>query len=567
MIGLIVRENEIETAREFFQLFKTPWEIYRENRTYDVVIITSDKTSLVDARLIICYNSDPAGFDEQQSLEPGVSQAGGIVENEDLSFPIYGGILTFHRKEQAWLFLKSSKETVGIEIEVKNKKVVRIGYDLFGEISFLLSRGQPIEFAQIPTLEHHIHILRKLVLNSGLHLIEILPAPIGYNFIVCLTHDVDFAGIRRHLCDRTFFGFAYRALFGSIFAVMRRRISIRRLLRNWHAALMSPFVFIGLAEDFWLQFSHYMELEDGLPSTFFLVPFKNRPGLDDKGESHSYRSIKYDLNDIRDQIKLLVAHGCEIGVHGIDAWHNHKEGHRELEAIEKISGQPGLGIRMHWLYFSKKSPECLQKAGFLYDSSLGFNEAIGFRSGTTQVFCLPGADVIAELPMNIMDTALFFKDRMNLTDAQAWGEVQNVITTIANHGGVLTINWHQRSIAPERLWDASYISLLKSLRKHKAWFATGSQAIHWFQKRRAIQFGGTAVSNNSISIELRNLNGGSGPAMALRVYRPCISEHGEENTTPAYTDMEIANESGDIALQTQTYLIELIGSTDKVSHK
>ena len=51
------------------------------------------------------------------------------------------------------------------------------------------------------------------------------------------------------------------------------------LVTNWVAALKLPFVYIGLAKDFWRDFDdRYLELEKGLPSTFFVIPFKNYSG-------------------------------------------------------------------------------------------------------------------------------------------------------------------------------------------------------------------------------------------------------------------------------------------------
>ena len=42
LIGVISKTNEEEAVQEFFELFKTPWEFYKENKTYDVVLITCD---------------------------------------------------------------------------------------------------------------------------------------------------------------------------------------------------------------------------------------------------------------------------------------------------------------------------------------------------------------------------------------------------------------------------------------------------------------------------------------------------------------------------------------------
>ncbi|MCK5508902.1 MAG: hypothetical protein KAI50_10335 [Desulfobacterales bacterium] len=549
MIGVIAKESEKEVAMEFFQLFKTPWEFFQKNQRYDIVIVATDKLPSIDTKLTVFYNSNPTRFDFKEALESEVSNKSNPFEYQNLSFPIYGQALTFCKQEQAQFTLEQSKESVVIEVEREDKKIIRIGYDLFGEINFLLSKGQPVAFAQIPAIERHIAILRKLILNAGLYLIEIPPAPKGYDFTVCLTHDVDFAGIRRHLFDHTVFGFIYRAIIGSIVGILKQRIPIKNLIRNWYSVLLLPGVFFGLVKDFWIQFKRYIELEEPLPSTFYFIPSKNYEGLAEKGKAPRIRAVRYDVHHIHDQIKLLIDHGCEIGLHGIDAWIDHKHGRKEFAVIAKIAGSSDIGIRMHWLYFNKKSPWHLAKAGFLYDSTLGYNEAIGFRSGTVQAFCMLGAGGIIELPMNVMDTALFYPDRMNLTEAQAWCEVQKIITSVAHFGGVLTINWHHRSLAPERLWDSFYVRLLKNLKQRKVWFATATQAVHWFQKRREIEFCKPVVTNNSISIELRHLNGAPSPGMAMRVYKPRNTNQRDESGAYEYVDLEIPDKNGDITLE------------------
>lgn len=140
---------------------------------------------------------------------------------------------------------------------------------------------------------------------------------------------------------------------------------------------------------------------------------------------------------------------------------------------------------MHWLFFDENSPAKLEQAGFSYDSSVGYNETVGYRSGTTQAFKPPGLTRMLEVPMHIMDTALFYPVHMNLSPCQAEAVVDELVNNASRFGGVLTINWHDRSIAPERLWGDVYIRLLDNLKKRGAWFPTAAQAVSWFRKRRS----------------------------------------------------------------------------------
>src|SRR6266568_4040495 len=236
-------------------------------------------------------------------------------------------------------------------------------------------------------------------------LVHILPVPAGHRFIVCLTHDVDHPCVRYHKCDRTMFGFLFRALVGSVINFCRGRRSLRQVAINWKAAFSLPLVFAGLAKDFWNQLDRYLELERHLASTFFVIPTKGEAGVDSHGRTRAKRASRYASTDIADDLKRLLSANREIGVHGIDAWRDIAKARDERKGIQEITGADDIGVRMHWLYFNSQAPLTLEKAGFSYDSTAGYNETIGYRAGTAQVFKHANVDSLLELPLPIMDTA------------------------------------------------------------------------------------------------------------------------------------------------------------------
>ena len=175
-------------------------------------------------------------------------------------------------------------------------------------------------------------------------------------------------------------------------------------------------------------------------------------------------------------------------VHGIDAWRdaaagragtrNHfpagrRAGNRRADALalfrRKIAGRPGGG-------------------GFDYDSTVGYNRTVGYRAGTTQVFKPLTTMKLLELPLHVMDTALFYPSLPESAPAQAEETVRPLIANAARFGGVLTVNWHDRSVAPERLWDTAYVRLLEQLRSSGACFLTAARTVAWFRRRRAAVF-------------------------------------------------------------------------------
>ena len=70
VIGVITNHSEELAVREFFELFKTPWEFYRADGAYDVVLCTQTKNELiVNCKLIILFNSKKTIFDQNNKIK------------------------------------------------------------------------------------------------------------------------------------------------------------------------------------------------------------------------------------------------------------------------------------------------------------------------------------------------------------------------------------------------------------------------------------------------------------------------------------------------------------------
>jgi hypothetical protein len=95
---------------------------------------------------------------------------------------------------------------------------------------------------------------------------------------------------------------------------------------------------------------------------------------------------------------------------------------------------------MHWLFFDERAPSRLEQAGFSYDSTFGYTETVGFRAGTMQAFRPMGVGRLLELPLTIMDTALFYSSHLNLAPTTAKQAVWRLVDDAERYGGALTIN-------------------------------------------------------------------------------------------------------------------------------
>lgn len=522
MIGVLYREHQKAMVEEFFELFKTPWEPYRLGRGYEVVLSTHPSASVLSVPLLLAFCPETMPLDDQIGIQINSCSEGGEIEWKNSRIPVYGRLATF-AENRKHVVCRIGSDSTGRQVEFPGRIIYRLGFDLFEEIGHLLRTGQPVEKARIPTLDKHIYMLRQWILEAGIPLVEIPPSPHGFDFITCLTHDIDFMGIRDHVFDHTMFGFIYRAMFPTYSRGLDWKKAAARYLKNLRALISLPLVQAGFLPDFWYPLGKYPEVEKERKSTFFFIPFENRPGKSPTGNPGKFRAARYDVRKHSGPIRQLKKQGQEVGLHGIDAWKDARIGKEEFGAIRRITGDELIGVRMHWLYFSEDAPRHLEEAGARYDSSLGYNDAVGYRSGTTQVFRLPGTKNLYELPLHAQDTAMFFRGRMGMSESGAIGLLGNLIGDFRTFGGVFTVNWHDRSLAPERNWDTAYLELLRLLLNERTWFATGGEAVDWFEKRRACRFGALTSIDGVPKVTFEGPAVGGGPPVTLRVYRSMSS--------------------------------------------
>jgi hypothetical protein len=529
VISVICADSERPAVREFFQLFKTPWMFWEPGVPCDVLVVTT-ATALPEsftARLVIAFSAAEMRDDASLGVSPRSWVKNTVLKVGDLQLPLYTGALTMAGDGKIIGRSANGSAALIVECVTGPASILRCGYNLFSEVEFLLSAGQPREWAGTPTLDLHIALIRRWILEAGIALWEIPPVLPGHQLIACLTHDVDFLGIRRHRLDRTLAGFLLRASLGSLRGFIRGRRSLGYLLRNWAAVLSLPLVYARVLPDFWLPFDRYIDADGEFRSTFFLVPFRGRPGRGLDGPSDHRRSVRYAAEETRPWLPRLRSLGFEVGVHGIDAWSDLTAATEELGEIAELAGELDLGVRMHWLYFKESSFATLDCAGFLYDASIGYNNAAGFRAGTTQVFRPLSAEYLLELPLHIQDSALFFPGRMNCTEREALHICEQILDWTQELGGVSTLSWHERSLVPERQWDGAYRWLLAQLRQRGACVLPAREVVLWFRARRSVDLQGAEVDAGRLRVFAdRGPVTAASPALLVRIHgSPADRDH------------------------------------------
>jgi len=139
-----------------------------------------------------------------------------------------------------------------------------------------------------------------------------------------------------------------------------------------------------------------------------------------------------------------------------------------------------------------------------------------------------------------MDTALFYPSYLGLSPRQAKALLNRMADDAVHLGGCLTVNWHDRSLAPERLWERSYRDLLLELKRRDAWFATAEDSVAWFRKRRSIKFESAGTGQDEVRVQAVDTHNGRLPGLRLRVHNA-----GE----PQKTDASHSSRSVDILFE------------------
>ena len=130
------------------------------------MLSTDGRTENLDSGLVLLFGSGPLAFDHEAGVR--VHRVGGPTELAwtQSTFPVYGALSVFDRDADAGT-LMSGGRPADYRCVTGERIVHRIGYDLFAEIGFLLTHGQPASNALIPTLELHIALLRHLAGRVG----------------------------------------------------------------------------------------------------------------------------------------------------------------------------------------------------------------------------------------------------------------------------------------------------------------------------------------------------------------------------------------------------------------
>ena len=162
-----------------------------------------------------------------------------------------------------------------------------------------------------------------------------------------------------------------------------------------------------------------------------------------------------------------------------------EEGHKE--ELEEVLEAKVYGIRQHNLNLDIPNTWKLhEKIGLEYDTTLGFNEFVGFRWGT----CFPFYPLDRETakPLSLLEIPLIIEDIALFSYNNPWEVCMDIINTVEKYNGVLTILWHHsvfNDIEYPR-WREVYEKIIKVCKEKNAWVTNAYEVAKWWKKRCSV---------------------------------------------------------------------------------
>ena len=321
-------------------------------------------------------------------------------------------------------------------------KEIIFGVDLFASAFFMLTRWEEYarpdrdtygRFPAAAALAVRAGFIDRPVVNEYAELIWQMLVRLGWSqprksrtARLHLSHDIDHPRLWWTPADRA------RTLAGSLF----RRKNPREAAWWIRHHLFRPSDPYDIFED-WMAFSE----ANNIAAHFNFL--SDRPP-----ESDCYYPLQHPF--IRNLIKKITERGHTIGFHpSREAFANPQVFQRELDSLRRISPQPVLTGRQHYLCFS--APHTWQRwedAGMKWDSTLGYSELEGFRCGICQEFPVFNfltrkTLLLREKPLLAMDVTLAQYRRYS--PAQGYDRLQALSRQVKKHGGEFVLLWHNSS--------------------------------------------------------------------------------------------------------------------------
>ena len=384
----------------------------------------------------------------------------------------------------AILFEPGSKSTGNSDY--RKKPVIRIEEAKIYEFSKLLSCNDTSspDFEPAPVDKPYVDLLAlelkdkvtELVRNLKISFISKLPWPEGASQAWSLTHDVDL--VRKYGFGRLF----------QFIAKGNSRTAGVIFRKLYHRD--NPYWNFGELLELYRSKQWYV-------SFFFLA------------KSWEKSSFRYNIKTprFRDLFKTILAEGHEIGLHSSRFIFDHPANYlREKNRLESILGRKLKGVRQHYLrILFPEGWHYLESAGFHYDSSCGYNEAVGFRAGTTFPIEINYPNKSAdhkfyEVPISLMDYPWI---NPQTSFEENWSKFENQVDLIGSTKGLANILWHPNNVAEPNYRDY-WEQMITWFEKEQFYQDSLSNIVEWWKNRSMVELTQILASDDCFQFELKS---------------------------------------------------------------
>ena len=353
------------------------------------------------------------------------------------------------------------------------------------------------EFIKIPFADYYSDILFSCLVQAqagkNQPLIYKTFWPEGKPFAVSLTHDVD--EIRK-----TYQWLTYPA---------------RKITRgDWRGLTTQCRSFIRKLrgdEPFW-TFDALSRLEDslGVRSSLYFLHETGKVSITDKETwRHAGRRYRFADPRVRAVLRDLFRREWDVGLHGsFYSYTNEETISSEKRELEQALGQTVCGGRQHNLNLKIPYTWLIQeRAGLIYDSTLGYNDCMGFRWGISFPFrpFLPDENRLS----GVLQLPLVIEDLPYFRSPTRWEDFLDICRRVHISHGMITLLWHHSVFNEMEFpgWAKDYADIIGYCKKMNAWVTDAKSISRWWTGRENTGFSYEYYDN---TIRLKSLSNTSG---------------------------------------------------------
>ena len=352
--------------------------------------------------------------------------------------------------------------------------------DRHDRLKFTASFQYHEKIHQFPIVNVYILFLKEWF-KTNLNIVSLPLYPKGKKACIILSHDVDNPGkyddIKFYkLLPKKISPVAIIKHYRYFFGTLKNKILDQHKNENWN--------FENIVRK---------EKEKGFKSTYFFAT------VNWQSKSGHHFDVPYILSSkYKKVISFLLQQGQSVGLHAsYNAWQKAENFRTEKAHLTKVSGSVINGLRHHYWHLGENTEQTLlwhEQSEFKYDSSLAFNDHIGFRYNTALPFFPYNSHLkrkvnVLQIPMFCMD-GNFFRNK-NVTIEEALSEIKKYIFEIKKNNGVGAVDWHVNTSYPGgptfKKWGNAYLELLDYLEKDtEIWVTDCADFEDWWNNKRKL---------------------------------------------------------------------------------